>query len=141
MKTRVVLDTNIIISACFGGINSPNMETINKWENNEFDLLVSQDTVYEYIKKLKFKNVPKEYIETLLTNIYKSAIHIEIEFFHLHIYPKDPDDIAFVLCAKNGKADYLISYDDHLLELNGIYDFKICLPLDFLSEFRDLMEH
>ena len=86
--------------------------------NNELIMLVSLDIVYEYIVKLKFKNVPEEYINKLLKNIYNNAIFIEIDFFHIHTYPKDQDDIAFILCAKNGKADYLISYDDHLLVLN-----------------------
>jgi len=135
--TKTVLDTNIIISACLGGKDSPNVEIINKWKCNEFCLLVSEDIIYEYIEKLKFKNASNEYIVDFLRNVYKSGVFVEIEFYHLHDYPKDQDDIAFVLCAENGGADYLVSYDDDLLVLNGLYVFKICRPLDFLFEFRE----
>jgi len=133
---RLVLDTNIIISACFGGENSPNVEIINKWKNNEFYLLVSDDIVHEYIEKLKFKNIPNKHIVDLLRDIYQTGIFVEIKFYHLHDYPKDQDDIAFVLCAENGKASHLISYDSDLLVLKGVYDFIICKPLEFLDEFR-----
>ena len=44
MKYRVVLDTNIIVSACLGGQKSPNIEIIDKLEKNEFILLVSDPT-------------------------------------------------------------------------------------------------
>lgn len=133
---RVVLDTNIIISACFGGKDSPNSEILKRWKCDEFDLLVSQDIVHEYVKKLEFNNVSADYIVILLKNIYSMAVFVDIQFFHFHTYPEDQDDIAFVLCAENGKADYLISYDNHLLILNGFYSFKICRPLNFLFEFR-----
>ena len=82
------------------------------------------------------KGASEEYVKSLIKDLRFYGKFVGIEFFHLDIYPKDQDDIAFVLCAENGNTDYLVSYDDHLLVLNGCYSFKICLPLDFLFEYR-----
>jgi len=135
----LVLDTNIVISSWFGSPGSPNKEIMMLWKNNKLSLLFSDDTISEYAEKLKSKNVPNEHLTTFITNIYKSAIHVEIAYYHLHSYPSDQDDIAFVLCAENGKANFLVSYDDHLLSLDGLYVFKICRPLEFLAGFRELV--
>ena len=35
--------------------------------------------------------------------------------------PPDPDDAVFLLCCLDGKADYLISEDKDLLDLNTAY--------------------
>ena len=55
-----------------------------------------------------------------------------------NIYPKDEDDIVFVLCAENGNATHLITYDTDLLNIKEYFKFKICKTIEFLSEFRDI---
>jgi predicted nucleic acid-binding protein len=56
---------------------------------------------------------------TKINAIWKLGEHTSIQYFHLANYPSDPDDIAFVLCAENGYATHLLSYDKHLLDLQG----------------------
>ncbi|OQY54043.1 MAG: hypothetical protein B6245_21915 [Desulfobacteraceae bacterium 4572_88] len=63
-----------------------------------------------------------------------------IESFHFPRYPDDPDDIPFLLCAGNGEATHIITYDKHFEDLNNYYDFKICKPLAFLFELRSELE-
>ena len=60
---------------------------------------------------------------------------VRIEFFHLRHYPADADDIAFLLCALNGNATHLVSYDPHLLSLRPDYagEVTICEPVEFLT--------
>ena len=141
LKTvRMVLDTNVVISSCLGGEDSPNKEILQLWSNGKIKLLFSRDVLYEYIKKLSYKNVSVQFIKDLVKDLKFYGEFVEIEYFHLRFYPKDQDDIAFVLCAENGKANYLISYDEHLLSLNGLHSFEICRPLDFLFEFRGVVK-
>lgn len=60
-KFRVVLDTNIIIASHLSeSEDSPNKEIIHRWENDQFDVLWTDDTLHEYINKLKYFNVPEE---------------------------------------------------------------------------------
>jgi len=141
MKTslRAVPDTNVIIAAENGSPTSPNKEFFIRWQNEEFALLFSSDTLREYIKKLTERHVPREKIKQLIGAIKIMGKHISIQFFHFAHYPPDPDDIAFVLCADNGYATHLISYDMHLLVLQGFYSFKICKTVEFLAELRQVV--
>ena len=57
-KFRVVLDTNIIIASHLSeSEDSPNKEIIQRWKNDQFDVLWTDDTLHEYINKLKYFNV------------------------------------------------------------------------------------
>jgi len=141
MKTslRTVPDTNVIIAGQSLSATSPNKEYFERWKNDEFALLFSDDTLREYIKKLIEQEVPKEVIIQLIVAIQELRSYVSIQFFHLAKYPTDSDDISFLLCAENGNATHLISYDPHLLELHGFYSFKICKTLDFLFELRQVL--
>ena len=46
----------------------------------------------------------------------------------------------FLLCAVNGRASHLLSYDPHLLSLRPYYsaEMTICEPVEFLTECRKL---
>jgi predicted nucleic acid-binding protein len=59
--------------------------------------------------------------------------------FHFRHYPIDENDIAFLLCAMNGHATHLISYDSHLLDLDIHYPeiiFSSAIP--FLNTLRQI---
>lgn len=140
MKTsfRVVPDTNVVIaSEKSKSESSPNKEFFGRWRNNEFEILYSEDTLLEYIEKMRELNIPKEIIKKLIRALLELGKQISIVFFHLPLYPSDPDDISFLLCAENGNATHLISYDPHLKETEHVYSFKICGTLEFLYELRE----
>ncbi len=61
---------------------------------------------------------------------------VSIEFFHLPRYPVDADDIAFVLCALNGAATHLVTYDGHLFAVAHEYPFATCATVQFLTQLR-----
>jgi predicted nucleic acid-binding protein len=48
--------------------------------------------------------------------------------------------VMFLLCAINGRASHLVSYDNHLRSLRPFYEseLKICEPLEFLAECREV---
>ncbi|MBF0202033.1 MAG: PIN domain-containing protein [Desulfamplus sp.] len=136
---RTVPDTNIIIAAQSKNPKSPNREYYECWLNHEFELLYSEDTMFEYALKLNALGMPETDIREFILEISKLGIQIQIEFFHLRVYPEDFDDVAFVLCAENGNATHLISYDKHILDLKyrHKFDFKICKIIEFLQELRN----
>ena len=136
---RAVLDSNVLIAAHRSTHSqSPNRELIERWQANEFTLLFSRDTLHEYAEKLLALGMePTEVVHFIaLVSVLGEAV--EIEFFHLPHYPTDPDDIAFLLCAWNGPASHLVSYDHHLLDLSSAYEshFRICLPVELLTALR-----
>ncbi len=120
---------------------SPNAEYLERWKNEEFILLYSPDTYLEYIDKFVEKGLPEEVIRSFLRALMDLGIEIFVEHYHLPAYPVDMDDVAFLLCAVNGEATHLITYDRHLLEVSRHYSFKVCGPVDFLRELREALEH
>ena len=135
---KTVPDTNVVLAAEKSkSSTSPNKEYIAHWLEGRVDLLYSEDTLLEYVEKLNSESIDEDRIVELLTTILKLGKPVDIEFYHLPLYPKDPEDIAFILCADNGKATHLLSYDSHFDPLKGSYSFKICKPLDFLFELRE----
>lgn len=135
---KVVLDTNVLISSQSSNPKSPSREIIDRWERKEFQLLYSHDVLLEYTEKLLERGVPKEKIVRFVRSLKKGATNIFIKFYHHHSekYPNDEDDIAFILCADNGNASHLVSYDAHLLDIKHQHSFKICKPVEFLKELR-----
>jgi len=128
MKTsfKVVLDTNVVIAfEKSTSESSPNIELFDRWRNDEFEILYSDDTLLEYIEKLRELNIPEEIIKKLIRALRELGRYIGIVFYHLPLYPSDPDDIAFLLCADNGNATHIVSYDSHLKEIEHFYSFTM----------------
>lgn len=137
-----VPDTNIILASSKSPSDtSPNLEYFERWIKREFKLLYSQDTLYEYAEKLYEYNIDEAIIEKIITSITQLGELINIEYFHLTQYPQDEDDIPFVLCAENGDATHIISYDRHLLDLNDFCHYKICKVIPFLKELREVLKN
>ncbi|MEI7865947.1 MAG: PIN domain-containing protein [Chthoniobacterales bacterium] len=140
MEIRAVLDTNVVLAAeNSSNPDSPNREIIRRWLAGDFVLLVTDDVVSEYAEKLlSIGKLPQEILR-FLSSIYVLSEAVQIRFFHLRHYPADFDDVHFLLCAINGEASHLVSYDPHLLDLRAVYDdFTVCLPLQFLQDLRKL---
>ena len=137
----VVPDTNVIISSQLSkNQESPNKEFIDRWLKREFIVLYSDDTKIEYAIKLKEKDIPRDKIVEFLANLIMSGKNVVIKNYHLQHYPIDEDDICFILCAENGNATHIITYDIHLLDLNGKYRFEIQQILPFLKELRIILK-
>ena len=137
---RAVLDSNVLIAAHRSAHSqSPNRELIERWQAREFTFLFSRDTLNEYAEKLLTLGMERAAVVQFIALVSALGESVEIEFFHLPHYPADPDDIAFLLCAWNGLASHLVSYDHHLLDLTAVYEshFRICRPVELLTALRD----
>ncbi len=134
---RAVLDTNVVLAADrASNLLSPNKEILGRWANREFTWLVTGDIAAEYVEKLLEKGNAPEAVEAFITRLFLVAELVEIRFYHFRHYPVDADDTIFLLCAINGAASHLVSYDRHLLDVGQFYDeFITCRPADFLAVF------
>ncbi|MEO0415378.1 MAG: putative toxin-antitoxin system toxin component, PIN family [Verrucomicrobiota bacterium] len=131
---RAVLDTNVIIASFLSSSSEgTGAQLLDRWRSGQFQFLFSRDTMLEYAEVLLRKGVPQPLIQSFLTELYSQGEVVTIVFFHLPTYPTDTDDIAFLLCALNGQAQYLISYDNHLLDLAPDYELLITEPFTFLK--------
>lgn len=137
VEFRATLDTNVILAGKGShSPDSPNREILSRWLDGGFVMLYSLDTLAEYIRKLREKGVSKSDRKALLKLMIQKGQRVQVVLFHTPPFPSDSDDIAFLLCAFNGSATHLVTYDLHLLGLKHEFDFKICRPLDFLRDLR-----
>lgn len=136
---RAVLDTNVVLAARkTKSQGSPNREVTDRWLAREFILLYSRDIALEYAEKLAAHGVPAEDTREFFAALRVLGERVTIVHFHVRHYPADADDIAFLLCALNGDASHLVTYDDDLQALREIYriSLTICEPLEFLQHLR-----
>ncbi len=135
---RAVLDTTVVVAAGKSpSHSSPNREIIERWLKGQFVLLVSRDIAAEYALKLRERGVKEAIILAFVRQLALLAETVAIKHFHFRHYPIDENDIAFLLCATNGGATHLVSYDPHLLDLDIYYpDVDIIPPIPFLHAVR-----
>ncbi len=129
-KKRIVLDTNIIISA-FGWNGEPK-KLLDKIIENEFEWIISQNQIEELSRvlnynKFKFSDEQKERIKTIVLSI---SILVEPKE-KLNIINEDKDDNKILECAIEGKVGYIITGDSHLLKLKEFRDIKILKISEF----------
>lgn len=132
---KVVLDTNVWLSAIFwtGEAN----KIVKKAEEKKFEIIISQEILSEIVEILnreqKFENL-LENKKQRIEDVIKTILHLSIlkEPKEKISVIKDESDNKFLEVALSGKANYILSYDNHLLELNEFRGIKIIHPTEFL---------
>lgn len=136
---RAVLDTNVLLAARLSNHPaSPTAEIFDRWQRREFLVLYSLDTQVEYAEKLLAHGIPPSEVQAFIRRLALHGEIVPVIFFHFRHYPVDSDDVMFLLCAMNGRATHLVSYDQHLLTLRSYYagQVTICEPVEFLTACR-----
>lgn len=130
---RVVLDTNVFISGIFWSGNYCS-QLIDKWKNKEIELVISLEIVEELVETLRnFKiPMPEETIEEWKNLILKNSVLIQPSS-KLDVIKEDPKDNKFIETAVDGKADFIISQDKHLLNLKEYKGIKLLKPEEALK--------
>jgi putative PIN family toxin of toxin-antitoxin system len=129
---RVVIDTNVMVSAYLGG----RLETIIvAWIEGKFVLTVSNQIVNEYIDVL---SRPKFKIARVELDDFAALILSKAEFVvpgeSIRVVEADPSDNKFLEAAVTGQADYIISGDKHLRDLKEFRGIAILTPSAFLEQ-------
>jgi putative PIN family toxin of toxin-antitoxin system len=114
-RSRVVLDTNIYISGLiFGGVPG---EILAAAVAGSFILCVSDVIRDEVVSTLKQKfQMSDDYIRTGCDPLWEAALEV-IPTTQLGLVAADPDDDRILECAVDGRADIIVTGDEHLLSL------------------------
>jgi putative PIN family toxin of toxin-antitoxin system len=128
---RVVLDTNIYISAILFGGNCE--EILRLGMLKAFDILISREIINEIrgILKNKFRWSNKQIreVETYIRDITTEIIPTE----SLSVVQRDSSDNKIIECAVSGEAHYIVTGDRHILNMKEIRRIKILTPSEFLK--------
>jgi putative PIN family toxin of toxin-antitoxin system len=129
---RVVLDTNIVVSACLTA-NGPSAAIVEAALLGRFRLCVSKEMLSEYrgvLSRPKF-SIRRERAAVLLDGIQEIAEIIEPE--QTVAVSSDDSDNRFLECAEAGSADVLVTGNlKHFPESFG--KVRVISPRQFLNE-------
>lgn len=132
---RVVLDTNVLISALGWG-GKPD-ECVRLGLRGEVEFLGSPATLMELAHVL-------DYPKFGFTEDEKTGFYVAILSRTTVLQPEetvseiesDPDDNAFLSCAIAGSAEFIVSGDKDLLDLGSFHGIPIVTPAQFLNEWE-----
>jgi hypothetical protein len=128
---KIVLDANIYVSSMINTQGNPR-HIMQQWEQGDFDVLVSSSIIKEIGRVLRYPRIAKRHkqneqaIERFLELLSSEAIVVE-PTNRLDVVQEDESDNRYLECALEGKAQYIISGDKHLLKV-GEYKGVIILP-------------
>jgi putative PIN family toxin of toxin-antitoxin system len=128
-----VLDTNVLISAI--AVEGKPREVFRKVLTGQMRLAISEDILGELegvLSGKKFK-YSKEVIRSIRKSIEDLAEFV-IPRKEVKRIKKDPDDNRILECAVEAEAHFIISGDNHLLELKQYKNIRIITPSEYLKE-------
>jgi len=131
---KVVLDTNVFISALFW--KGAPYEILKKVLEGAILNSISPQILKEIKEKLlyKFKLPPEKVREFLEIIIFNSQIVYPKK--KLNVVKKDPSDNKVIECVLEAGASFVISGDKHLLEIKEYKGIKIVSSKEFLSYLK-----
>ena len=122
---KVVLDTNVLISAL---IKAGKPRELFFRLAEEKMLILSRQILEEFLEVAedpRVKKYVKEQETAAFLNSLRDATKIVEVKSKFRAVKEDPDDDVFVNTAYDGKADYIVSGDKHLLSLGEFRGTKI----------------
>ncbi len=129
---RVVLDTNVLISAVISLLGKP--RRCVDWCIENATIVTSVGMLDELETRLErpriVKRVPPFQRAALLITIREAALILAVT----PIAPacRDPDDDIVLATAVSGNADCIVTGDDDLLVLDPFQGIRILAPAEFL---------
>ena len=135
---RVVLDTNIVVSALISR-GSPPDQLYRAWIDNRFTLVSSADQIQELLRVLRYDRIrsrihPDDEREVLvhfstLADLAEDLPHVELS--------RDPDDNRILATAIAGNADLIVSGDRRdMLSLSQVERIAILTARDAVERFN-----
>jgi len=131
--TRVVADTNIIISSVFW--RGHPFEVIKRGVSGKCQLVTSAQILDEVARKLRGKfGFPEEGIQQLMDLLLTHCQVVDpTSTFDV---VRDRTDNKIVECAVDGDAEFIVTGDNDLLELKEFRGIRIVTAKAFLQQFR-----
>ena len=130
---KIVLDTNVVISAVFfGGEPRRILESVLQ---KEFDAFATTEIVEEYQEIVdemidrKQGKLRKDILFPLIKSLNIITAKSKVEIC------RDPDDNKFLGCAKDSGALYIVSGDKDLLVLKKFIKTRIVTAREFCDKY------
>ncbi len=134
---RAVLDTNVLVSAVLSGGSPPN-SILQAWRRGDFEMVTSAPLLRELEGVLSRPRISqrlgwsaderKEFLAAL-----RDASILAAPKKELRVVQADPSDDRVLEAAVEGRADCIVSGDQHLLDLGSYEGSEIVSAVRFLT--------
>jgi len=134
---RIVLDTNIYISNLISNKGNP-AKIVRWWLEGKYDVLVTQPIIDEVLRVTDYERIQKKYAKVRETRlefavlISEQAVWVE-PMEKLDIVDVDESDNRYLECAAVGHAKYIITGNDHMLDLGEYEGIAVLTPATFVT--------
>ncbi len=131
---KVVIDTNVLMSAIFFG-GQP-LHVIRGWRAGAFEMVVTPAILNEYRRVADELAVeyPGADVEGVMDSIVMHALILPDTSLPAPVC-SDADDDKFIACALVSGARLIVSGDKHLLAVNGYQGLEVLKPGAFLQKY------
>lgn len=136
-KVRVVLDTNLFVAALFNKRSASHTILSNVKQGTVVFLWTDAtrketERVVDTIIRAAGRGKRKELLDdTFAAGEYVSSPP------RIRYIKDDPTDDKFLACAVKGKADYIISNDEHLRAVGEFQGIPVVTPTQFLKAVKE----
>lgn len=130
---RVVLDTNVVISALVKEDGAPAL-ILSLVMNGRIQLCMTEEIFNEYsgvLSRKKFRSLDQASVKKALLYIKQKSLWV-VPSTRINIIKIDPEDNKFLECASEAKADYLITGNKKHFIMNHYEKTRTMSPRDFL---------
>jgi len=134
---RVVLDANVFVSAVLKP-QSDLARIFDLVKAGKVKLIISSDILSEIRGVLLYPKLRKRHRRTpkKIDDFLKKTVRVSIITsgkMKVEAIKDDPEDNKYLAAAAEGKADFIISGDHHLIELGIFQGIRILSPSMFLK--------
>lgn len=137
---KVVFDTNIWLSGIFW--KGEASRVVESCINKKVEIIITNEILSEIIdvlnKELKFQKFienRKQSVEDLIRTILSFSTLIKTTS-KIDLIKDHPQDNIILEAALDGNSNYIISYDNHILNMFEFREIKIITPKEFLELIR-----
>ena len=133
---RVILDANIFISSLLRP-DGRQANLVKKGFEGSFEMVLSESIFLEICRVLEYPRIAKKislkpaqvkkFLEHLTFTASWTADEVRVKAC------TDPDDDMYLACAQESQADFLVSGDQHLLQMKKFGDTVILTSREFLE--------
>jgi len=131
-RTKVTLDTNIVVSALGWRGNSHTI--LERVMQGKLELYLSYEQFEELSRVLEYPKFDFTEEQKMRFKALISSVATFVQPIELDVIKADPADNRVLECALVAKLDFIISGDDHLLSIRRFGRAKIMTASNFLNQ-------
>jgi putative PIN family toxin of toxin-antitoxin system len=140
---RVVLDTNVLVSGTLVRHGFP-ARLLTLAIEKRITLVVSPYLLAEYLAVVQRPHIVKKYPQLsarldLIRRFIQTNATLVTPQSVPDVVTADPKDNAILACALQGKARYLVSGDEHLLQLGDFHGTRVVKPREMLEALGEIL--